>query len=47
MMKGKEAVDLLLAGTIEDAREKSTNIDHYNDDRRELDKRITEEPSSL
>lgn len=43
MMKGKEAVDLLLAGTIEDAREKSTNIDHYNDDRRELDKRITEE----
>lgn len=43
MMKGKEAVDLLLAGTIEDAREKSTNIDHYNDDRRELDKRITDE----
>jgi len=43
MMKGKEAVDLLLANTIEDAREKSTNIDHYNDDRRELDKRITEE----
>lgn len=43
MMKGKEAVDLLLASTIEDAREKSANIDHYNDDRRELDKRITEE----
>lgn len=43
MMKGKEAVDLLLANSIEDAREKSTNIDHYNDDRRELDKRITEE----
>lgn len=43
MMKGKEAVDLLLANTIEDAREKSANIDHYNDDRRELDKRITEE----
>ena len=43
MMKGKEAVDLLLANTIEDAREKSTNIDHYNDDRRELDKRITDE----
>jgi len=43
MMKGKEAVDLLLSGTIEDAREKSLNIDHYNDDRRELDKRITEE----
>ena len=43
MMKGKEAVDLLLSSTIEDAREKSMNIDHYNDDRRELDKRITEE----
>ena len=43
MMKGKEAVDLLLANSIEDAREKSTNIDHYNDDRRELDKRITDE----
>lgn len=43
MMKGKEAVDLLLASTIEDAREKSANIDHYNDDRRELDKRITDE----
>ncbi len=43
MMKGKEAVDLLLANTIEDAREQSENIDHYNDDRRELDKRITDE----
>ncbi|MDR2955542.1 MAG: single-stranded-DNA-specific exonuclease RecJ [Prevotella sp.] len=43
MMKGKEAVDLLLSNSIEDAREKSANIDHYNDDRRELDKRITEE----
>ncbi len=43
MMKGKEAVDLLLANSIEDAREKSANIDHYNDDRRELDKRITDE----
>jgi single-stranded-DNA-specific exonuclease len=43
MMKGKEAVDLLLASSTEDAREKSANIDHYNDDRRELDKRITDE----
>lgn len=47
MMKGKEAVDLLLANSIEDAREKSTNIDHYNDDRRELDKRITDEAISF
>jgi single-stranded-DNA-specific exonuclease len=43
MMNGKEAVDLLLASTIKDAREKSTNIDHYNEDRRELDKKMTEE----
>ncbi|NDV77762.1 single-stranded-DNA-specific exonuclease RecJ [Dysgonomonas sp. 511] len=43
MMKGKEAVDLLLASSIEDARKKSTNVDHYNDFRRELDKRITDE----
>ncbi|WP_165023487.1 single-stranded-DNA-specific exonuclease RecJ [Dysgonomonas sp. ZJ279] len=47
MMKGKEAVDLLLAGTIEDAREKSANIDHYNDNRRELDKRITDEANTF
>ncbi|MDU1889383.1 MAG: single-stranded-DNA-specific exonuclease RecJ [Dysgonomonas sp.] len=47
MMKGKEAVDLLLASTIEDAREKSTNIDHYNDNRRELDKRITDEANNF
>lgn len=43
MMNGKEAVDLLLASTIKDAREKSMNIDHYNEDRRELDKKMTEE----
>lgn len=47
MMNGKEAVDLLLANTIEYAREKSRNIDHYNDDRRELDKRITDEANSF
>lgn len=47
MMKGKEAVDLLLANSTEDAREKSANIDHYNDNRRELDKRITDEAISF
>jgi single-stranded-DNA-specific exonuclease len=41
MMNGKEAVDLLLSSTIKDARVKSTNIDHYNEDRRELDKKMT------
>lgn len=43
MMNGKEAVDLLLANTVKEADEKSQNIDQYNDDRRELDKKITEE----
>jgi single-stranded-DNA-specific exonuclease len=43
MMNGKEAVDLLLAGDFATAREKSKNIDKYNEDRRELDKRITDE----
>lgn len=47
MMNGKEAVDLLLASTIQDAREKSENIDHYNDSRRELDKRITDEANTF
>ncbi|MDR1743167.1 MAG: single-stranded-DNA-specific exonuclease RecJ [Dysgonamonadaceae bacterium] len=43
MMNGKEAVDLLLASDFASAREKSKNIDKYNEDRRELDKRITDE----
>ena len=43
MMNGKEAVDLLLANDIESARAKSKNIDKYNEDRRELDKKITDE----
>ncbi|HCC86366.1 MAG TPA: single-stranded-DNA-specific exonuclease RecJ [Porphyromonadaceae bacterium] len=43
MMNGKEAVDLMLAGDMTAAREKSKNIDKYNEDRRELDKRITDE----
>ncbi len=47
MMNGKEAVDLLLANSTQDARIKSENIDHYNDDRRELDKRITDEATNF
>lgn len=43
MMNGKEAVDLMLAGDMSQAREKAINIDKYNEDRRELDKRITDE----
>lgn len=47
MMNGKEAVDLLLAKDSASAKEKSENIDQYNDDRRELDKRTTEEAYAI
>lgn len=47
MMNGKEAVDLLLSSSIEEAREKSHNVDNYNDSRRRLDKRITEEANQI
>ena len=47
MMNGKEAVDLLLAKDFQSAKEKSENIDQYNDDRRELDKKTTDEAYAL
>jgi len=47
MMNGREAVDLLLARDMEVAREKSENINQYNEDRRELDKRITDEANAI
>ncbi|MDR0542440.1 MAG: single-stranded-DNA-specific exonuclease RecJ [Dysgonamonadaceae bacterium] len=47
MMNGKEAVDLLLAKDLKTAREKSENIDQYNDDRRELDKKTTDEAYAI
>jgi single-stranded-DNA-specific exonuclease len=47
MMNGKEAVELLLAKDFRTAREKSENIDQYNDDRRELDKRTTDEAYAI
>lgn len=43
MMSGKEAVDLLVSSDMASARIKSKNIDKYNEDRRELDKIITEQ----
>jgi len=43
MVNGKEAVELLLAKDFKSAKEKSESIDQYNDDRRELDKKITDE----
>ena len=47
MMNGKEAVELLLAKDVESAREKSENINQYNDERRELDKKITDEANAI
>jgi single-stranded-DNA-specific exonuclease len=47
MMNGKEAVDLLLAKDLKSAKEKSENIDQYNDDRRELDKKTTDEAYAI
>lgn len=47
MQSGKEAVDLLVAKDMAGALEKSQNIDQYNEDRKELDKRITEEASRI
>ena len=47
MMKGREAVDLLLARDEKVASEKSANIDQYNDERREMDRRITEEANAI
>jgi single-stranded-DNA-specific exonuclease len=47
MQSGREAVELLVARDIKDAYEKSLAIDQYNKDRKELDKRITEEASAI
>ena len=43
MMNGRETVDLLLSKDKDSAKEKSESIDQYNDERRELDKKITDE----
>lgn len=45
MQSGKEAVDLLVAKDAAVAREKSRDINRYNEDRKELDKKVTEEAS--
>ena len=47
MQSGREAVELLVARDIADAYEKGKNIDQYNKDRKELDKRITEEANAI
>lgn len=47
MQSGIEAVDLLVSRDLHDAYEKGKDIDQYNKDRKELDKRITEEANRL
>ena len=47
MQSGREAVELLVSRDIKDANEKSLAIDQYNKDRKELDKRITEEANAI
>ena len=47
MQSGMEAVDLLVTRDSHEAYEKGKNIDQYNKDRKELDKRITEEASMI
>lgn len=47
MQSGMEAVELLVTRDIHEAFEKGKNIDQYNKERKELDKRITEEASAI
>lgn len=47
MQSGGEAVELLVSRDIQDANLRSLAIDQYNKDRKELDKRITEEASAI
>ena len=47
MQSGREAVELLVARDIKEANAKASDIDQYNKDRKELDKRITEEANAI
>ena len=47
MQSGREAVDLLVTKDATDALQKAQDIDRYNQDRKELDKQITEEAQAL
>lgn len=47
MQSGRKAVELLVARDAADAYEKAKAIDQYNKDRKELDKRITEEANAI
>ena len=47
MQSGREAVELLVSRDMKDATRRSIAIDQYNKDRKELDKRITEEANAI
>ena len=47
MQSGREAVDLLVSRDFADAYEIARAIDQYNKDRKELDKRITDEANAI
>ncbi|MCM1336706.1 MAG: single-stranded-DNA-specific exonuclease RecJ [Candidatus Amulumruptor caecigallinarius] len=47
MQSGREAVELLVARDAAEALDKARAIDRYNQDRKELDKRITDEANAL
>lgn len=47
MQSGAEAVELLVSRDLHDAYEKGKAIDQYNNDRKELDKRITDEANEI
>lgn len=47
MQSGGEAVELLVSRDSKEAARKSLAIDQYNKDRKELDKRITEEANAI
>lgn len=47
MEQGKEAVDLLPSHNLEEAKERSKNINQYNEERKALDKSITHEANTI
>ncbi len=47
MMNGREAVELLLAKDSAVVKQKSESINQYNEERRELDKKVTDEANAI
>ncbi|MDR1592125.1 MAG: single-stranded-DNA-specific exonuclease RecJ [Prevotellaceae bacterium] len=47
MRTGNEVVELLITNNVQTAREKCSDIDAYNNERRDLDKRTTDEAKTI